>query len=241
MLAMGTIAVVDDEKSIRQTVRAAMEREGHRVEEYANGEDAWSAFRAGFPDLVVLDIMMPRMDGLELCRRMRAFPSSVPVIFLSSRDEELDRVLGLESGGDDYVCKPFGVRELAARVHAALRRASPRSLEPAGAMVGPAAGSLEMDDERYLARLSGRVVPLTVTEYRMLRSLAESPGVVKTRAVLMGCAFPEDGWPNERAADSHIKRIRAKLAAADPSWDGIQTVYGLGYRLGLGADGSAGS
>lgn len=228
---MHTIAVVDDERNIRQTIRVALEREGYRVDEHANGEDAWRAFQGSCPDLVVLDIMMPRMDGLELCRLMRARPCAAPIIFLSSRDDEIDRVLGLESGGDDYVCKPFGMKELTARIHAALRRAAIRPSEPAGAMVGPAAGTLEMDDARYLARLDGRLVPLTVTEYRMLRSLAERPGVVKTRAQLMLSAFPEDAWPNDRAADSHIKRLRRKLSGPGRPYEGIETVYGLGYRL----------
>ncbi len=224
---MNRIAVVDDEKNIRETIRLALEREGYAVEEYANGEEAWAAFRPRWPDLAILDIMMPRMDGMELCRRVRA-ESAMPIIFLSSRDDELDRVLGLESGGDDYVCKPFGMRELTARVRAALRRASPG----VASSYGLRAGRLELDDERYLVRWDGREAALTVTEFRMVRSLAEHPGAVRTREQLMRAAFPEDAWPNDKAADSHIKRIRAKLSVVDPAFDGIETVYGLGYRLG---------
>ena len=229
---MNTIGVVDDEKNIRETVCMALRREGYGVAEYSNGEEAWAAFGAGIPDLLVLDIMMPRMDGIELCRRVRALRSRVPIIFLSSRDDEIDRVLGLESGGDDYVCKPFGMRELLARIRAALRRAAPERDEPPTA-AGLSVGRLTMDDERYVARLSGRAVPLTVTEFRMLRSLAESPGAVRTREQLMRSAFPDDCYPNDRAADSHIKRIRGKLSSADESFDGIETVYGLGYRLAI--------
>ncbi len=225
--------MVDDERNIRETIRVALEREGSVVTEHGNGEDAWIAFQENLPDLVILDIMMPRMDGIELCRRIRSIPSDIPIIFLSSRDEELDRVLGLESGGDDYVCKPFGMRELMARVRAALRRRFPIATDPPASLSGPVAGSLELDDDRYLARLDGRIVPLTVTEFRMLRSLAENPGAVRTREQLMRVAFPEDAWPNDRAADSHIKRIRSKLSCAGPEFDRIETVYGLGYRLGV--------
>ena len=228
---MNRIAVVDDEKNIRETIRLALEREGYAVEEYANGEEAWAAVRPRWPDLAILDIMMPRMDGMELCRRVRS-ESAMPIIFLSSRDDELDRVLGLESGGDDYVCKPFGMRELTARVRAALRRASPEAGAGASASYGLRAGRLELDDERYLVRWDGREAALTVTEFRMLWSLAEHPGAVRTREQLMRSAFPEDAWPNDKAADSHIKRIRAKLSVVDPGFDGIETVYGLGYRLG---------
>lgn len=229
---MNPIAVVDDEKNIRETVCLALEREGYAVSAYANGEDAWIAFREAMPELVILDIMMPRTDGIELCRRIRALPSDVPVIFLSSRDDEIDRVLGLESGGDDYVCKPFGMRELTARVRAALRRRAPKATDASPGQFAVVAGALELDGERYLVRCGGHDVPLTVTEFRMLRSLAEAPGVVRTREQLMRSAFPEDAWPNDRAADSHVKRIRAKLAAANAGYDGLEAVYGLGYRLG---------
>ncbi len=230
---MHRIALVDDEKNIRETVRLALEREDCLVTEYGNGEDAWAAFRKDVPDLVILDVMMPRMDGIELCLRIRALPSDVPVVFLSSRDDEIDRVLGLESGGDDYVCKPFGMRELIARVRAALRRRSQKALETPAVLNGPVAGSLELDDERYLARLNGKLVPLTVTEFRMLHSLALNPGAVRTREQLMRAAFPDDAWPNDRAADSHIKRIRSKLSVNGSDFDAIETVYGLGYRLGI--------
>jgi two-component system, OmpR family, response regulator len=231
---MHRIAVVDDEKNIRAMVRVALEREGYAVDEYANGADAWLAFQSDLPCLAILDVMMPRMDGLELCKRLRSLSSELPLIFLSSRDEEIDRVLGLESGGDDYVCKPFGMRELIARIHAALRRCASKADPPIGSF-SISSGSLELDDERYLARVDGRPAPLTVTEFRILRCLAVAPGAVKTREQLMRAAFPEDAYPNDRAADSHIKRIRAKLSAAGLPFERIEAVYGLGYRLSAGA------
>jgi DNA-binding response OmpR family regulator len=230
---MHRIAVVDDEKNIRAMVRVALEREGYAVDEYANGADAWLAFQSALPSLAILDVMMPRMDGLELCKRLRGLSRELPLIFLSSRDEEIDRVLGLESGGDDYVCKPFGMRELIARIHAALRRAAARE-DPSIGPFSMSSGSLELDDERYMARVDGRHAPLTVTEFRILRSLAAAPGAVKTREQLMRAAFPEDAYPNDRAADSHIKRIRAKLSAAGLPFERIEAVYGLGYRLSAG-------
>ncbi len=235
---MNRIAVVDDEKNIREMIRFALERENYAVDEYANGEEAWASFERDYPDCIVLDIMMPRMDGMELCRRIRGRGVATPIVFLSSRDEEIDRVLGLESGGDDYVCKPFGMRELLARIRAALRRASPRN---AGSGFEPAAdaafslvrGPLRMDEDRGMAEWKGRDVDLTVTEFRMLYALAVQPGVVKTREQLMRRAFPEDGYPNDRAADSHLKRLRRKLGAADPEFSALETVYGLGYRFRL--------
>jgi len=248
---MSTIAVVDDEKNIRETIRLALEKEFHQVREYANGEEAWEGFRRELPDLVVLDIMMPRMDGMELCRRLREISREIPIIFLSSRDEEIDRVLGLESGGDDYVCKPFGMRELLARIRASLRRLPVRrngssgeeesaGFPDSGENAAPlplCRGPLFMDEERHLALWYGTPVPLTVTEFRILGCLASTPGFVKTREQLMQAAFPDDSYPNDRAADSHIKRIRKKLqqTGGNPGEgspeDPLETIYGLGYRF----------
>jgi len=235
---MNRIAVVDDEKNIRELIRMALERENYVVDEYANGEAAWAAFELAYPDCIVLDIMMPRMDGMELCRRIRSRGVATPIIFLSSRDEEIDRVLGLESGGDDYVCKPFGMRELLARIRAALRHALPRDGGPgpkpvSGAEYSLERGPLRMDEERDMVEWKGRDVVLTVTEFRMLHALAAQPGVVKTREQLMRQAFPEDGYPNDRAADSHLKRLRRKLGATDPDFAALETIYGLGYRFRL--------
>ena len=233
LFLMHRIAVVDDEKNIREIIRLALERENYLVAEYANGEDAWAAFGGGFPDCLILDIMMPRMDGMELCRRIRGVSSEPPIIFLSSRDEEIDRVLGLEAGGDDYVCKPFGMRELLARVRAALRRKTSRPDDGRDRAFPFERGPLLMDEDRDLVHWRGVPVPLTVTEFRILRALAERPGTVKTREQLMRTAFPEDAYPNERAADSHIKRIRKKFLPADPDFAGLESIYALGYRFRL--------
>jgi len=231
---MAEIAVVDDEAGIRSLIRVALEREGYAVRDYANGADAWREFERAAPDLAILDIMMPRMDGLELCRRMRERGASPPVIFLSSRDEEIDRVLGLDAGADDYVCKPFGMMELLARVRAALRRAPGLAAagRPAEAGQFPGDGVLALDEEAWAASYGGAELGLTVTEFRMLHAMAARPGAVKTRSQLMKAAFPEDSFPSERAADSHIKRLRAKLSAAGAPPELIESIYGLGYRYG---------
>jgi DNA-binding response OmpR family regulator len=233
----GTIAVVDDERSIRENVGFALEREGYRVECYEDGQAAWDVLQRTLPDLVVLDIIMPRMDGLELCRRIRALSETVPLIFLTSRDEELDRVLGLELGADDYLCKPFSMRELIARVKVLFRRLAlgRRQDQAEGEEELLAAGPLELDLRRYTARLGSVVVPLTVTEFMILRAMVRHPGHVKTRLQLMQEGYPHDAYVSERTIDSHIKRLRQKLNAVDPSFDGIQTVYGLGYRFAEGS------
>jgi two-component system response regulator ChvI len=169
---------------------------------------------------------------LELCRRIRTLSEAAPIIFLSSRDEELDRVLGLELGADDYLCKPFSMRELVARVRVLLRRLElMRRGDPVRREDILRAGGLELDTARYTVRLHGRPVPLTVTELLMLKALLQRPGHVKTRGQLMDEGYPHDAYVSERTIDTHIKRLRKKLAAVDPSFDRIETVYGLGYRF----------
>jgi len=238
---MSHIAVVDDEKNIREIIRIALEKEGHKIDECADGLAAWHKFQKELPDLIILDIIMPRMDGLELCRKIRGLPGGekTPVIFLSSKDEEIDRVLGLETGGDDYVCKPFSLRELAARIHAALRRGDSAAADaPAGAAAGKhmgggkmvSCGGLTIDEERCLVFWKQKAIDLTVTELRILASVASRPGVIKTREQIMAAAFPDDKYPNDRAADSHIKRLRKKFTDADPSFSELESIYGLGYR-----------
>lgn len=228
------IALVDDEENLRETVGFALRRDGHRVEIYADGLEAWRVFERSLPDLVILDVLMPRMDGLELCRRLRALSERLPILFLTSRDDELDRVLGLELGADDYLCKPFSVRELAARVKVLLRRAA-LSREPDGdeeriLETGP----LRLDLRRYLATWKGAPLALTVTELTLLHALVRHPGHVKTRNQLLEEAYPHDAYVSDRTIDSHVKRLRRKLEEADPSFDGIETVYGLGYRFRQG-------
>lgn len=224
------IAVVDDEESLLATVGVALERAGFQVETYSNGAEAWEAFEIALPDLVILDILMPRLDGLELCRRLRRRSETLPILFLTSRDEELDRVLGLELGADDYLCKPFSMRELIARIKVLFRRLALLDEAPAAAEAMIRVGKLALDLARYQARWDGAAVPLTVTEFRLLEALARRPGHVKTRQQLLAEGYPHDTYLAERTIDSHVKRLRRKLTAVDPAFAAIETVYGLGYR-----------
>lgn len=226
----GLVAVVDDESDLRENVGYALRREGYGVEDHPDGAAAWEAFQQRLPDLVVLDILMPRMDGLELCRRLRSVSESLPIVFLTSRDEEFDRVLGLELGADDYLCKPFSMRELVARVKVLFRRQALARNTPDESDEIQRLGPLELDLRRYTAHWSGSPVQLTVTEFLMLRALARHPGHVKTRQQLMDEGYPHDTYVSDRTIDSHIKRLRKKFLAVDPDFDGIDTVYGLGYR-----------
>lgn len=226
----GTIAIVEDEQNIRDNVAFALKREGYPVSTYADGQAAWDAFQQQLPDLVVLDIIMPRMDGLELCRRIRSMSETTPIIFLTSRDEEFDRVLGLELGADDYLCKPFSMRELIARIKVLFRRLALMRDPGSDAEDLLEVGALELDLRRYTARWHDVVIPLTVTEFMILRALARHPGFVKTRQQLMEEGYPHDTFVSDRTIDSHIKRIRKKFMVVAPDFDGIDTVYGLGYR-----------
>jgi two-component system response regulator ChvI len=225
------ITVVEDEDTIREAICFALRREGHRAEAHADGAAAWEALSSEMPDLVILDIGLPRMDGLELCRRLRARSESVPIIFVTSREEEFDRVLGLEIGADDYLCKPFSMRELMARVKVLLRRASlpisgdlPESDRPV------IEGDLMLDPLRLTATWKGSPISLTVTEFLLLQALARRPGVVKSREQLMDAAYPDRVSVSDRTIDSHVKRIRRKFQVADPSFDALAGVYGAGYR-----------
>lgn len=233
----GRVALVDDEETLRETVGFALRREGYRVDAYADGAAAWEAFGGGvagtaaLPDLAILDVLMPRLDGLELCRRLRGASEAIPILFLTSKDEEIDRVVGLELGADDYLCKPFSMRELIARVKVLFRRlALARAGGAASAGKVVRVGSLDLDFDRYQARWAGRPLPLTVTEFMILGTLARRPGHVKTRQQLIDEGYPHDTYVSDRTIDSHIKRLRKKIAGAAPEFDGIETVYGLGYR-----------
>ena len=226
------IAVVEDEETIRESVCLALRKEGYRTEAFEDGARAWEAFDAALPELVVLDIGLPRLDGLELCRRLRTRSEVLPIVFVTSREEEFDRVLGLEIGADDYICKPFSMRELIARVKVLLRRASlvesaVRRVEDRPLVVG----DLVLDPRRLTASWKGRPVPLTVTEFLLLQGLARRPGVVKTRDQLMDDAYPDRVSVTDRTIDSHIKRLRRKFHASDESFAEIEGVYGVGYRL----------
>jgi two-component system response regulator ChvI len=233
----GRIAVVDDEANIRETVGFALRREGYVVDVFTDGADAWERFERELPDLLVLDILMPRMDGLELCRRVRTRSESLPLIFLTSRDDEFDRVLGLELGADDYLCKPFSMRELLARVKVLFRRlALLESRAEASESSSLRVAGLLLDLDRYSVSWNGDAVPLTVTEFQVLCALVRRPGHVKTREQLMQAGYPHDAFVSERTIDSHIKRIRRKFGDVDPAFSGIETVHGLGYRYCSGPD-----
>lgn len=222
------ILIVDDEARIRDVVSYALEKEGFRVTAASDGRAALAELERGGVDLVVLDVMLPEVDGLEVCRRVRA-RSRVPILFLSARGDEIDRILGLELGGDDYLIKPFSPRELVARVRAVFRRTDEPDREKAAER--PAVlrhRAIEVDPERHEVRCSGRVVPLTPTELGVLGALLERPGIVLSRAQLMQRAYRYDNLITERTIDTHVRRIRAKFR--EHGVDPIATVHGVGYK-----------
>ena len=228
-----TVALVDDDRNILTSVSIALQAEGFLTRVYSDGEAALKALVENPADLAIFDIKMPRMDGLELLRRLRE-RSRLPVIFLTSKDDELDEALGLAMGADDYIAKPFSQRLLIARVRAILRRSEPATA--AGGAGEPAAepvvrGRLTMDPARHRTLWAGQPVTLTVTEFLILETLAQRPGVVKTRNQLMDTAYQDDIYVDDRTIDSHIKRLRRKFRAADPGFDAIETLYGAGYRF----------
>ncbi|MBC6980513.1 response regulator transcription factor [Caulobacter sp. 17J80-11] len=222
-----SILVVDDDPHIRQLLGFALAKAGLEVREAADGEAALAAVAAHAPDLVVLDINMPRMDGLEVCRRLRA-QGELPILFLSSRDDEIDRVLGIELGADDYVVKPFSPREVVARVQAVLRRSAPREPASEGAV---ARGRLSLDPDGWRARWEGTEVTLTVTEFGILRALAGAPGKVFTRDHLISRLHGPGFAVTDRTIDSHVRNLRGKFASVG-GHDVIETRAGVGYQLG---------
>jgi len=231
-----TIALVDDDRNILTSVSIALQAEGWATRVYSDGEAALKALLDNPPDLAVLDVKMPRMDGMELLRRLRE-KSELPVIFLTSKDEELDEALGLAMGADDYIAKPFSQRLLIARIRAILRRSEMRAIPAdAGPQPDEAAqierGRLVMDPARHRVMWDGNDVTLTVTEFMILEALAQRPGVVKSRNQLMDVAYQDDIYVDDRTIDSHIKRLRRKFRVADPEFKGIETLYGVGYRFG---------
>lgn len=231
---MPTIALVDDDRNILTSVSIALEAEGYKVETYTDGTSALEGLSNKRPDLAVFDIKMPRMDGMELLRRLRQ-TSDLPVIFLTSKDDEIDELFGLKMGADDFITKPFSQRLLVERVKAVLRRVS--ALPETGAKAGePSANTLErgllvMDRERHTCTWKGIPVTLTVTEFLILYALAQRPGVVKSRDSLMDAAYDDQVYVDDRTIDSHIKRLRKKFKVDDDSFDMIETLYGVGYRF----------
>jgi two-component system response regulator ChvI len=228
-----TIALVDDDRNILTSVSIALQAEGFLTRLYPDGEAALKALIENPPDLAILDIKMPRMDGLELLRRLRE-KQSTPVIFLTSKDDELDEALGLALGADDYIAKPFSQRLLIARIRAILRRTELTAGSDAeqAETNGPIErGRLVMDPARHRVSWNGTPVTLTVTEFLILETLAQRPGIVKTRNQLMDAAYQDDIYVDDRTIDSHIKRIRRKFRQADGAFDSIETLYGAGYRF----------
>ncbi len=226
-----TIALVDDDRNILTSVTMALEAEGFKVRTYSDGSEALKGISASPVDLAVLDIKMPRMDGMELLGHLRR-GSSLPVIFLTSKDDEVDEVLGLRMGADDYITKPFSQRLLIERIRALLRREkiAKSEVEPDGAEAPVVRGDLMLDPARHLCTWASKPVNLTVTEFLILKALALRPGHVKNRDQLMDAAYGEHIYVDDRTIDSHIKRLRKKFKEVDDSFAQIETLYGVGYR-----------
>ena len=230
---MSKIALVDDDRNILTSVSMTLETEGFDVDTYTDGQSTLDAFSRSMPDLAILDIKMPRMDGMDLLQRLRQ-KSSLPVIFLTSKDDEIDEILGLRMGADDYVTKPFSQRLLLERIRSLLRRKDANE----GNFVGEETedtkvlvrGELSIDPLRHSVTWKGLSVTLTVTEFLLLQALAQRPGFVKTRDQLMDVAYDEQIYVDDRTIDSHIKRLRKKMRSVDNSFSAIETLYGIGYR-----------
>ena len=214
------IFIVEDEPELAALVADYARAAGYEPVLFADGDEALAAIRAGAPDLVVLDLMLPGLDGLSVCREVRAF-SDVPIVMVTARVEEIDRLLGLEAGADDYLCKPFSPRELIARIKAILRRAGARDR------------AIEVDEQGLRILAHGRPLELTPSEFAILAAMARRPGQVFSRAQLLDLAREDSLDVTDRAVDSHIKNLRRKLASALPGVEAIHSIYGLGYRLDL--------
>jgi two-component system, OmpR family, response regulator ChvI len=232
-----TIALVDDDRNILTSVAIALQAEGFVTRVYTDGEVALRALIDNPPDLAVCDIKMPKLDGLELLRRLRLV-STLPVILLTSKDQESDEALGLATGADDYIAKPFSQRLLIARIQAILRRVDLARVDDSGPVEAASEpivrGRLTMDPLRHRVHWQHREVALTVTEFLILEALATRPDVVKSRNQLLDVAYQDDVYVDDRTIDSHIKRVRRKFKAVDPDFDAIETLYGAGYRFSDG-------
>ena len=226
-----TIALVDDDRNILTSVSMTLEQEGYAVRTYTDGESALQGLMAKPADLAVLDVKMPRMDGMELLQRLRA-RSAMPVIFLTSKDEEVDEVMGLRLGADDYITKPFSQRLLLERIRALLRRNEVTRAEANGQVPGGllVRGDLTLDETKHSCMWRGKPVQLTVTEFLLVKTLAIRPGLVKNRDQLIDAAYGENIYVDDRTIDSHVKRVRKKFRAVDDDFAQIETLYGIGYR-----------
>ena len=227
---MATIALVDDDKNILASVSMLLEQEGYQVRSFFDPAAALTALTTAPPDLAILDIKMPRMDGLELLRRLRQANENLPVIFLTSKDEEIDELMGLNAGADDYVRKPFSQRLLLERVRAVLRRAEAKPASGEAKKESLVRGKLALDPQRHECTWEGKPVRLTVTEFLILQALAQRPGFVKSRDSLMDAAYDDQVYVDDRTIDSHIKRLRKKFKVVADDFDAIETLYGVGYR-----------
>jgi two-component system response regulator ChvI len=229
---MSRIALVDDDRNILSSISMALQAEGFDVDTYSDGHTALAAFNHTMPELAVLDVKMPRLDGIEILQRLRR-KSQLPVIFLSSCDDEVDEVLGLRMGADDYMTKPFSQRVLVERIRSILRRQAAMGFDDGASSDDPAmieCGPLVMDPLRHNVTWHGVPVSLTVTEFLLLQTLAQRPGIVKTREALMTAAYDDQSYVDDRTIDSHIKRLRKKMRGADADFSAIETLYGIGYR-----------
>jgi two-component system response regulator ChvI len=224
-----TIALVDDDRNILASVSMTLEAEGFAVKTYTDGAEALRALSANPVDLAVLDIKMPRMDGMELLEKLRR-TSDLPVIFLTSKDDEVDELMGLRMGADDYIKKPFSQRLLIERIRTLLRREMSRGNAQATGEAAVIRGELMMDPTRHLCTWTEKPVELTVTEFLLLKALATRPGHVKSRDQLMDAAYGENIYVDDRTIDSHIKRLRKKFKVVDTDFNQIETLYGVGYR-----------
>ena len=222
------LALVDDDQNILTSVSLALEAEGYEIDTYSDGEQALMGLSRRPADLAILDIKMPRMTGTELLEKLRA-KTAMPVIFLTSKDDELDEALGLGLGADDYITKPFSQRLLLARIQAVLRRTAAAD-DHAPSQKAIRQGNLLLDAERHQVQWKEKDVKLTVTEFLLLHALAARPGHVKSRDQLMDAAYGESVFLDDRTIDSHIKRLRRKFKASDKAFDQIETLYGIGYR-----------
>jgi two-component system response regulator ChvI len=235
---MAKITLVDDDENIVTSVSLALESHGHTVKAYFDGSAGLAALENEPPDLAILDVKMPRMDGMEVLRRLRR-TTDLPVIILTSKDDEIDEILGFNLGADDYIHKPFSQRLLIERVKAILRRSGidgeEAAMTPAQAAADASArairrGKLTLDPARHDCLWDGKPVKLTVTEFLLLQALAQRPGFVKSRDNLMDAAYEDQVYVDDRTIDSHIKRMRKKFREVDPEFDAIETLYGVGYR-----------
>jgi two-component system OmpR family response regulator len=225
------VLVVDDDAHLREVVRFSLEAAGLEVEEAPDGKQALERVEARFPDLVLLDVLMPELDGVAVCRTLRSNPDparrNLPIVFLSSRGDEIDRVLGLDLGGDDYIAKPFSPRELVSRIKAVLRRTRQEPDEPEQLRLG----RLLIEPARHRASVDGQPLEFTATEYRLLLALARNPGLVLSRERMVSLGYQGSHHVSDRTLDSHVRRIRQKLR--DLGLDPIETVHGVGFRLEL--------